>query len=316
MISGQDFSSSYKPKQPRKIPLLRIVLIGALGWWVYTSFITKEKDSSEAETSSSSSSQEIKKEAPKKQTKPTKKTLPKKTTPKANEPFSISTRTFFSGTKIHTVQQHPITPMTSAKDKHFIHPHINYLIQKYSQHFNPKDTLEFKITYPKGRKTASRIEIQRPFTYTLKWHSKYKDWMDSTGCLQEQQCIKYPNSRFKFSKNSGKPFWIFKGKKAQDKVHPIAPGKVIRSFKDSTGHNIIMYHGKQLYAHYNGFAPDSTPPKPGQTLGINTTLGLLTKSKKVGVKLELEGSTISFRDLWKKAYPLNSTKLKKFWETP
>ena len=316
MISGQDFNSSYKPKQPRKIPLLRIVLTGALGWWGYTSFIAKEKTPSEAKLSSSSSFKQVEKGVSKKPEKPAKKAPPEKTTHETKEPFSISTRTFFSGTKIHTVQQHPIAPMTDTKDKHFIHPHINYLIQKYSQHFDATDTLEFKITYPKGRKTPSRIEIQRPFLYTLKWHSKYEDWMDSTGCLQKEQCIQYPNSHFKFSRNSGNPYWIFKGKKPKDKVYPITSGKVIRSFKDSTGHNLVVYHGKQLYAHYNGFVPDSIPPKSGQIVEINTTLGFLGESKKVGVKLEIEDTPVSFRELWKKAYPLNSTKLKKFWDTP
>ena len=101
-------------------------------------------------------------------------------------------------------------------------------------------------------------------------------------------------------------------------IHPILPGYVLSSGKDSLGHFVELDHGNNITSRMSGMYPvnpaDTVPFIVGEYLDMNSTVGRLAPrdSAKFFLTVRQNGFFVRWADLYAQTHPLDSVEIAKF----
>ena len=101
-------------------------------------------------------------------------------------------------------------------------------------------------------------------------------------------------------------------------VHPILPGVVLSSGKDSLGNFVVLDHGNNITSRMSGMHPvnpsDTLPFLEGEFLDVNSLVGRLAPrdSATFFLTVRQNGFFIRWNDLYAQTHPLDSVEIAKF----
>lgn len=94
-------------------------------------------------------------------------------------------------------------------------------------------------------------------------------------------------------------------------VHPVLPGVVLESGRDTTGPFIVIDHGNNVVSRMSGVAPMSVT---GDTVDFNSVVGRLPPkdSAVFFLMVRRNGLFVRWNDFYKTAHPVDSVEIAKF----
>jgi hypothetical protein len=101
-------------------------------------------------------------------------------------------------------------------------------------------------------------------------------------------------------------------------IHPILPGYVLASGKDSLGHFVELDHGNNITSRMSGMYPvnraDTASFIEGEYLDMNSIVGRLAPrdSAKFFLTVRQNGFFVRWADLYAQTHPLDSAEIAKF----
>ena len=101
-------------------------------------------------------------------------------------------------------------------------------------------------------------------------------------------------------------------------IHPILPGVVLSSGKDSLGHFVLLDHGNNVTSRMSGMYPvnpaDTLPFLVGEYLDMNSIVGRLAPKDSATFYLTVRhnGFFVRWADLYSQTHPLDSVEIAKF----
>ena len=152
-------------------------------------------------------------------------------------------------------------------------------------------------------------------------------WMDmASGCRYPGVCPKQP---LDWSAVPITGDFDFEGKESllamdamlgigEAPIHPILPGVVLSSGKDSLGHFVELDHGNNLTSRMSGMYPvnpaDTLPFIEGEYLEVSSIVGRLAPrdSAKFFLTVRQNGFFVRWAELFAQTHPLDSAEIAKF----
>jgi septal ring factor EnvC (AmiA/AmiB activator) len=101
-------------------------------------------------------------------------------------------------------------------------------------------------------------------------------------------------------------------------IHPILPGIVLSSGKDSLGQFVVLDHGNNVTSRMSGMYPvnpaDTLPFLEGEYLDMNSIVGRLAPRDSATFYLTVRhnGFFVRWADLYSQTHPLDSAEIAKF----
>ncbi len=301
--------SNHRTSGPKKVPILRIVLLALLVFGIYNFF----SDDPPVKKVKKVISQKIKSKK-----KKVKKTAPKK---RKNQPlllvdstFSVKTKKRSNGTTVVDftfIDKKPLikdssklltSAMISIINRALIHNHHSRKPLALSFYVDQKRLYYFSV------KNGKQVE-----DYALYKKDNKPYWINREGCVFDRPCYKYPG-RVELLKFDEMNLVNFKGATgtAIKSIHSGTIHSVNNSFKN--GSLIKIHHGNNLYSFYSGIDSTTIKVNQGDHVGTGTIIAKFTeKAPSFFLTMEHNNKPLSFTHEWKKSYPIRSSKtLKEF----
>jgi len=153
-------------------------------------------------------------------------------------------------------------------------------------------------------------------------------WVDeATGCRFPGLC---PNQPLGWSSLAISEDFDFSGQEAllamdelrglgEAPVHPILPGRVLESGKDSTGYFVVIDHGYNVTSRMSGifrYERDSISLNPGDLVDTRTQVGRLAPrdSSAIFLTIRRNGHFVRWSEFYEESHPVDSLKISRFKE--
>lgn len=168
--------------------------------------------------------------------------------------------------------------------------------------------------------------LVRTFLHVMGQDSSYY-WVDiADGCRYPGLCPKQP---LDWSALSISGDFDFEGQESllamdamlgigEAPIHPILPGVVLSSGKDSLGNFVLLDHGNNVTSRMSGMYPvnpaDTLPFLVGEYLDMNSIVGRLAPKDSATFYLTVRhnGFFVRWADLYSQTHPLDSVEIAKF----
>jgi hypothetical protein len=177
---------------------------------------------------------------------------------------------------------------------------------------------------------ATLVQVEdslvRTFLHVMGQDSSFY-WVDiADGCRYPGLCPKQPLDWSALAITGDFDFEGQEGLLAMDAVlgigeapiHPILPGVVLASGKDSLGHYVLLDHGNNVTSRMSGMYPvnpaDTLPFLVGEFLDMKSIVGRLAPRDSATFYLTVRhnGFFVRWADLYAQTHPLDSAEIAKF----